>query len=84
MSAPLSRAAVRAADTRPTGKAAETVACGLLSDGLRNSRAEIDLRAACLPREALGRVFAQVMNGTPELFTWIAACPTPMMRQGTC
>ena len=63
-----SRAAVRAADTRPTGKAAETVACGLLSDGLRNSRAEIDLRAACLPREALGRVFAQVMNGTPELF----------------
>ena len=59
---------MRAADTRPTGKAAETVACGLLSDGLRNSRAEIDLRAACLPREALGRVFAQVMNGTPELF----------------
>ncbi len=66
--APPSRAAVRAADTRPTGKAAETVACGLLSDGLRNSRAEIDLRAACLPREALGRVFARVMNGTPELF----------------
>lgn len=66
--APPTRTAVRAADVRPTGSAAEAIACGLLADGLRDSRAEIDLRAACLPRDALGRVFAQVMNGTPELF----------------
>lgn len=51
-----------------TGEAARTVAQGLLADGLKDTRAEIDLSAACLPRADLGTVFARVMDNDPELF----------------
>lgn len=51
-----------------TGEAARTVAQGLLADGLKGSRAEIDLSSASLPRDELGTVFARVMDNDPELF----------------
>lgn len=51
-----------------TGEAARTVAQGLLADGLKASRAEIDLSSASLPRDELGTVFARVMDNDPELF----------------
>lgn len=51
-----------------TGEAARRVAQGLLADGLKSSRAEIDLSAASLPRAELGTVFARVMDNDPELF----------------